>query len=210
MDGDGRRGLLFVIAGPSGVGKSSLVRGIVRRVPGLEVSVSHTTRSPRPGERDGREYRFVDETEFRRIESTGMMLETACVFGNRYGTSHAWVDSRRQAGVDVLLEIDWQGAAQVRAADAGAITVQIVPPTLGSLVERLRARGQDDEESIARRSAAAVEELAHYRDFDYLVVNERFDDALDELSAIVTAERARTRVRRRSLSALLDRLISPG
>lgn len=200
-------GLLFVIAGPSGAGKSSLVRGLVERVPGVEVSISHTTRRAREGERDAREYHFVDDDAFRRLADEGGMLETARVFGHWYGTSRAWVGERRRSGADVLLEIDWQGAEQVRAKDAGAITVHVLPPSLEALEHRLRTRGQDGEGSIAERMGSAGRELSHYRDFDYLVVNERFADALDELAAIVTAERARTPVREMRMAALLARLI---
>ena len=201
-------GLLFVIAGPSGAGKSSLVRDLVRRVPGVEVSVSHTTRPARDGEREGREYHFVAEAKFRRLAEEGRMLETARVFGNWYGTSRDWVEERRRSGADVLLEIDWQGAAQVRARDVGAITVQILPPSLDALERRLRDRGQDDPASIAGRMGGARRELSHYRDFDYLIFNERFEDALGELEAIIRAERARTGVRTRDMAALLDRLLS--
>ena len=203
-------GLLFVIAGPSGAGKSSLVRDLVARVPGVEVSVSHTTRAARDGERDGREYHFVTEAEFRRLDEEGRMLETAHVFGNWYGTSGDWVERRRRHGADVLLEIDWQGAAQVRARDVGAITIQILPPSLEALERRLRDRGQDDQASITGRMGSATRELSHYRDFDYLVLNERFEDALDELEAIIRAERARTRVRMRNMAAFLDRLLASG
>lgn len=203
-------GLLFVIAGPSGAGKSSLVRGLVARVPEVEVSVSHTTRPARDGERDGREYHFVDEAAFRRLADEGRMLETARVFGNWYGTSRDWVDARRRRGADVLLEIDWQGAAQVREKDAEAITIQILPPSVEALERRLRERGQDDEASIAGRLASAGREMSRYPDFDYLVVNERFEDALGELEAIVRAERARTPARVKSMAALLERLSSTG
>lgn len=202
-------GLLFVIAGPSGAGKTSLVRDLVGRAPGVEISISHTTRPARPGERDGREYHFVGEAAFRRLADGGRMLETARVFGNWYGTSRDWVDERRRRGADVLLEIDWQGAAQVREKDPEAITVQILPPSVEALERRLRERGQDDEASIAGRIASASREMSHYPDFDYLVVNERFEDALSELEAIVRAERARTRARARRLAAFLDRLASP-
>ncbi len=201
-------GLLFVIAGPSGAGKTSLVRDLVGRAPGVEISISHTTRPARPGERDGREYHFVGETAFRRLADGGRMLETARVFGNWYGTSRDWVDERRRRGADVLLEIDWQGAAQVREKDAEAITIQILPPSVEALEHRLRERGQDDEASIAGRIASAGREMSHYPDFDYLVVNERFEDALGELEAIVRAERARTRARARRMAAFLDRLAS--
>ena len=201
-------GLLFVIAGPSGAGKSSLVRDLVKRVPGVEVSVSHTTRPARDGERDGREYRFVTDAEFHRLAEEGRMLETARVFGNWYGTSRDWVESRRERGADVLLEIDWQGAAQVRARDIAAITIQILPPSLEALERRLEDRGQDDEASIAGRMAGARRELSHFRDFDYLVLNERFEDALGELESIVRAERARTDARARALGPLIEHLLS--
>ena len=208
MDAVRTTGLLFVIAGPSGAGKSSLVRGLIERVSGVEVSVSHTTRPARDGERDGREYHFVEESRFRRLADEGRMLETAFVFGNWYGTSRDWVEKRRRRGRDVLLEIDWQGAAQVRAKDVGAITIQILPPSVEALERRLRSRGQDDGASIARRIGGAHRELSHFRDFDYLVVNERFDEALGELEAIVRAERARTDARAKTMSELLERLLS--
>lgn len=203
-------GLLFVIAGPSGAGKSSLVRGLVGRVPGVEVSVSHTTRPARDGERDGREYHFVGEADFRRLADEGRMLETARVFGNWYGTSRDWVAERRRRGMDVLLEIDWQGAAQVRETDVEATTIQILPPSVEALERRLRERGQDDEASIAGRVASAGREISRYPDFDYLVINERFEDALDELEAIVRAERARTPARAGRMAAFLERLSSTG
>lgn len=203
-------GLLFVISGPSGVGKTSLVHGLVERVDGLRVSVSHTTRPARSGERDGREYFFVDEAAFRRLEAEGQMLESALVFGHRYGTSRRWVEERRREGVDVLLEIDLQGAEQVRRLDPGAVAIQILPPSVQALEHRVRARGQDDEASIAERIGNAVRELSRYRDFDYLVVNERLEDALDEAVAIVRAERARTAVRARRLAPFLERLLADG
>ena len=208
MSPDRAAGLLFVIAGPSGVGKSSLARGLVERVPGMEVSVSHTTRALRAGEQDGREYHFVDAAAFRRLADAGRMLETARVFGHWYGTSGDWVEERRRRGSDVLLEIDWQGARQVRTKGVGAITVHVLPPSVEALEHRLRARGQDEEASIARRMEGARRELSQYRDFDYLVVNERFPDALAELAAIVRAERARTPVRARRMGAFLADLTS--
>ena len=177
-------------------------------MPGVEVSVSHTTRPARDGETNAREYHFVEEACFRRLAEGGRMLETARVFGNWYGTSRDWVEERRRRGRDVLLEIDWQGAAQVRAQDVGAITIQILPPSVEALERRLRTRGQDDPASIALRIGGARRELSHYRDFDYLVVNETFDDALGELEAIVRAERARTQTRTGALGALLERLLS--
>ena len=200
-------GLLIVIAGPSGAGKSSLASHLVKRIRGVEVSVSHTTRPARNGERNGREYHFVAEAEFRRLAEQGRMLETALVFGNWYGTSRDWVEERRRSGADVLLEIDWQGAAQVRAKDVGAITIQILPPSLDALDRRLRDRGQDNEASIAGRMGGARRELSHYRDFDYLVVNERFEEALCDLEAIIRAERARTTARAGRLSDFLDHLL---
>ena len=201
-------GLLFVIAGPSGAGKSSLVRGLVQRVPGVEVSVSHTTRTARDAERDGHDYHFVDVPEFTRLADDGRMLETAWVFGNWYGTSRDWVDERRRRGVDVLLEIDWQGAAQVRERGVGAITIQILPPSVEALEHRLNERGQDAQASIDERMASAGRELAHYRDFDYLVVNGRFEKALEELEAVIRAERARTSVRARDMATFLDSLLA--
>ncbi|ROR34137.1 guanylate kinase [Inmirania thermothiophila] len=203
-------GTLFVVSAPSGAGKTSLVRALVERTEGLVLSVSHTTRPPRPGEVDGVHYHFVDEAAFLRMVEAGAFLEHAEVFGNRYGTARETVERELRAGRDVLLEIDWQGARQVRAAMPAAVGVFILPPSREELERRLRGRGQDSEEVIARRMAAAEAELSHYAEYDYLVVNDAFAQALDDLSAIVRCHRLRTARQRRALAGLLAGLVTGG
>ncbi|MGD2083869.1 MAG: guanylate kinase [Chromatiales bacterium] len=184
-------GTLFVVSAPSGAGKTSLVRALLDADPGVEVSVSHTTRPPRPGEKDGVHYHFVDGATFRGLAEAGAFLEHARVFDNHYGTSRADIEDRLARGRDVILEIDWQGARQVRERLPYAVSVFILPPSAHALEERLRGRGQDSDEVIAARLAEARAELSHYAEFDYLVVNDQFDIALEELRAIVTARRLR-------------------
>ncbi|MGD8309486.1 MAG: guanylate kinase [Chromatiales bacterium] len=184
-------GTLFVVSAPSGAGKTSLVRALLDADPGVEVSVSHTTRPPRPGEKDGVHYHFVDSATFRGLAEAGAFLEHARVFDNHYGTSRADIEDRLARGRDVILEIDWQGARQVRERLPYAVSVFILPPSAHALEERLRGRGQDSDEVIAARLAEARAELSHYAEFDYLVVNDQFDIALEELRAIVTARRLR-------------------
>ncbi len=163
-------------------------------VPGIALSVSYTTRPRRPGERDGVDYHFVDSDRFRAMIEAGEFLEYAEVFGNHYGTARHTVDEALSRGEDVLLEIDWQGARQVRARAGDCVGVFILPPSRAALEARLRGRGQDGEDVIARRMAAAVSEMSHYGEYDYLLVNDDFDQALDEFRAIVLARRLRTPV----------------
>ena len=165
-------GSLFVVAAPSGAGKSSLVRELMARDPDLHLSVSFTTRAPRPGDSHGREYFFVSETEFLERERNGEFLESAKVHGNLYGTSRLVIEEKIQAGKDVLLEIDWQGAQQVRAYFPDAVGIFILPPSIAALEERLRARGQDAEDVIARRVQAAAGEIAHAPEFDYVIITQ--------------------------------------
>ena len=179
------RGRLFVIAAPSGAGKTSLVKALVARVPTLGFSVSHTTRKPRPNEVAGRDYHFVDHATFRRMIEAGEFLEHASVFDNLYGTSRAAVESALARGADLLLEIDWQGARQVRERLPEAIDVFILPPSRAALEERLRGRGTDSAEVIARRLADSVTELSHWGEFRYVIVNDRFAAALADLERIV-------------------------
>ena len=179
------RGRLFVIAAPSGAGKTSLVKALVARVPTLGFSVSHTTRKPRPNEVAGRDYHFVDHVTFRRMIEAGEFLEHASVFDNLYGTSRAAVESALARGADLLLEIDWQGARQVRERLPEAIDVFILPPSRAALEERLRGRGTDSAEVIARRLADSVTELSHWGEFCYVIVNDRFAAALADLERIV-------------------------
>ena len=200
------QGSLFVICAPSGAGKTSLVRALVSLLPNLHVSVSHTTRPSRPGERDGRDYYFVDHTEFQRMIEADDLLEHALVFDHHYGTSRKWVDGALRTG-DAILEIDWQGARQIRAAFPRCVSIQIFPPSLSTLEERLRRRGQDAETTIARRMAEAVEEMADYREFDYLIINDDFETALSQLQAVVLAERARVKRMRDEHGALISHLL---
>jgi len=200
-------GILYTVSAPSGAGKTSLVRALLDREPGLVLSISHTTRPRRDGERDGVDYYFVDEARFVHMVEEDAFLEHARVFDNRYGTSRQSVEEQLAAGRDVLLEIDWQGAQQVRGRVPGAIPVFILPPSREALVERLQGRGLDSEEVIARRMAAAIDEMSHYDECDYLVVNDDFETALGDLQSIVRAGRLqRTRQAERHgdlLNALL-------
>jgi guanylate kinase len=185
------KGLVFMVCAPSGAGKTSLVRELLRRDPQVRLSVSHTTRAPRPGERDGVDYHFVSPAMFEAMVERGEFLESARVHGNYYGTSQAWIEQQRQAGQDVLLEIDWQGAQQVRKLLADTIGIFILPPSMASLKDRLTGRGQDSPETIARRLAAARGEIAHVAEFDYVIINLDFAEAADDLSSIVRASRLR-------------------
>ena len=184
-------GTLYIVAAPSGAGKTSLVKRLVETTPGVVASISHTTRPPRPGEQDGVHYYFVPLATFEAMIAEGAFLEQAQVFGNRYGTSRAAVLSQLQAGRDVILEIDWQGARQVREQMPGCSSVFILPPSRDALRQRLAGRGQDSAEVIERRMAAALDELSHYAEFDYLVINDEFTTALTELRAILIAQRQR-------------------
>ncbi len=185
-------GTLFIVSAPSGAGKTSLVKALVERLDHIRLSVSYTTRLPRPGEREGVDYHFVDEDTFHRMVREGAFLEHARVFDHFYGTSRAWIEEQLRAGTDVVLEIDWQGARQVREVIPGAVGIFILPPSRAVLEERLRGRGQDDEVVIARRMGDAVNEMRHYKEYDYLVINDVFDEALEQLSHIVLAARLRT------------------
>ena len=180
-----RRGRLFVIAAPSGAGKTSLVRALMQREPGLRFSISYTTRRQRPNEVHGRDYFFVGREEFDRMAEAGQFLEHATVFGNSYGTARVQVEQSLESGQDLILEIDWQGARQIRSALPECCSIFILPPSRAELERRLRGRGTDTEEVIVRRLGEAAEDMGHWREFDYVVVNDSFDRALDELSAIV-------------------------
>jgi len=182
-------GCLFVLAAPSGGGKTSLVRELLIREPGIRLSVSYTTRAPRPGEQDGVHYHFVDEATFMALKAQGEFLEHAHVHGNWYATSGTWLRQQVAEGHDVLLEIDWQGAAQVRLLIPSAVLIFILPPSQASLRDRLTKRGQDSPAVIARRSEAAREEMRHCGEFDYVIMNQDFARAVDDLSVIVRAAR---------------------
>ncbi len=184
-------GNLFVVSAPSGAGKSSLVSAVLAEDKRLALSVSFTTRPPRSGEVDGREYHFVDGKTFEKMLGRGEFLESAEVHGNRYGTSRKWIGESRAKGLDVVLEIDWQGARQVRKAFPDAVSIFILPPipVLPELERRLRARGQDTEEAIQRRLRDAREEISHVGEFDYVIINKEFEEARRDLAAIVQATR---------------------
>ena len=182
-------GCLFVLAAPSGGGKTSLVAALLEREPGIRLSVSYTTRAPRPGESDGVHYHFVDEPRFLALKANGEFLEHAHVHGNWYATSATWLAAEVAHGHDVLLEIDWQGAQQVRRLIPEAVHIFILPPSLALLRERLEKRGQDSPEVILRRLDAAREEMRHCGDFDYVIMNQDFARAVDDLCAIVRAAR---------------------
>jgi guanylate kinase len=182
-------GSLFIVCAPSGAGKTSLVNALLEREPDIELSVSYTTRAPRPGEEHGREYHFVSRDAFLAMASRGEFLESAEVHGNLYGTSQSWINERRATGNDIVLEIDWQGAQQVRRLVPGAVGVFIVPPSLEALRKRLTARGQDSAEVIERRLANAREEIGHVEEFDYVIINQTFDVAVVDLVSIVRAQR---------------------
>ena len=200
-------GCLFVLAAPSGGGKTSLVKALLEREPGMRLSVSYTTRAPRPGEQDGVDYHFVDEATFMALKDRGEFLEHAFVHGNWYATSATWLAKEVQAGHDVLLEIDWQGARQVRKLIPGSVLIFILPPSIASLKERLDKRGQDSEEVIARRMENAKDEMRHCGEFDYVIMNQDFARAVDDLSVIVRAARlAATRQLVRHAAALAELL----
>ena len=199
-------GNLFVVAAPSGGGKTSLTRALLEREPRIRLSVSYTTRPPRPGESDGVDYRFVTQERFQALKDAGEFLEHAYVHGNWYATSATWLRQQIDAGQDVLLEIDWQGAVQVRRLIPESVHIFILPPSLASLEERLVRRGQDDEDTIARRLSAAREEMRHCDQFDYVIINQDFASAVDDLSAIVRASRLRGASQRVRYKGLLARL----
>ncbi|WP_296896865.1 guanylate kinase [Thiohalocapsa sp.] len=197
------QGLLFVVSAPSGAGKTSLVRALLEVESSLQLSVSYTTRAPREGEENGVHYHFVDAPTFERMAQAGEFVEYARVFGNAYGTAAATLRERLDAGADLLLEIDWQGARQVRKRFPEAVGIFVAPPSLAALETRLRGRGKDSEDVIAARMAQARDELSHHGEYDYLVVNDDFAEALGDLRAIVVAERLRgPRQARRHASAL--------
>lgn len=184
-------GNIFIVAAPSGAGKTSLVKALLAADSQVRLSVSYTTRPPRPGETDGKDYHFVSEETFLHMLNRGDFLESAQVYGNRYGTSQPWIESVMQGGTDILLEIDWQGAAQVRKLLPQAIGIFILPPSLEALTQRLSQRGQDSQEVIQRRLAAAREDISHVGEFDYAIINDDFAVATQDLLAIVRAERLR-------------------
>lgn len=201
------KGSLFIFSAASGAGKTSLVKALLQSISDIGVSVSHTTRAARPGEVDGTDYHFTDVKTFQEMAAQGAFLEHAQVFDNYYGTSQAYVEQSLAQGRDVILEIDWQGAQQVRKLIPGSVGVFILPPSRAELESRLRGRGQDSDEIIERRMRDAVKEMSHYGEYDYLLVNDDFDTALNELRAIVVAQRLRCEAQVQRLSAMLGELL---
>jgi guanylate kinase len=180
-------GNLFILSAPSGAGKTSLVSALLESNKHIALSVSYTTRSPRSGEIDGKDYHFVTREKFLEMAKHGDFLESAEVYGNLYGTSQSWIEKELVSGRDILLEIDWQGAEQVRRLMPHAISIFILPPSLSALETRLQGRGQDSAEVIARRMQAAQEDISHVAEFDYVIINDKLDDALRQLNAVVIA-----------------------
>lgn len=186
-------GSLFIVSAPSGAGKTTLVRLLLEQDAQVRLSVSYTTRAPRPGEQDGREYHFVDIPAFLAMRDRGEFLEWAEVHGNFYGTSRPWLEEQMAAGQDMLLEIDWQGAQQVRRVFPEAVGIFVLPPSVAELERRLRGRGQDSEDVIQRRVAAALGEMRHVGEFEFVIINKDLQVALAELGATVLASRLRMR-----------------
>jgi len=200
-------GTLYIVAAPSGAGKTSLVNALVDRFDDLKISISYTTRSPRAGDVDGEDYHFVDEAEFQSMVEQKAFLEHAEIYSYHYGTSHPWVLKQLNKGVDVILEIDWQGARQIRQLFPSTVSIFIFPPSLEALHERLLGRKQDAPEIIKERLKVAKGEMTHYHEFDYLVVNDDFNTALEDLTQIVRTQRLRCAYQRHQLSDFLADLL---
>ncbi|MBS0215935.1 MAG: guanylate kinase [Proteobacteria bacterium] len=202
------RGTLYMVAAPSGAGKSSLVNAVLARDPALSLSISFTSRGPRPGERHAEHYHFVDDAEFQRMIDAGDFFEYARVHGDWKGTARQSVEPQLATGRDVLLEIDWQGARQVRQKVPDAVSIFILPPSRQALEDRMRRRAQDSEETITRRLAAAQEEMSHYAEFDYVIVNEDFAAATEDLASVITASRLRREAQVARHARLLTQLLT--
>lgn len=196
-----------MVAAPSGAGKTSLVAALVDKLENIKVSVSYTTRPKRADEKDGVNYHFIDESTYQSMLQDSAFLEHATVFGYHYGTGKEWVRQSLAEGIDVVLEIDWQGARQIRQLFKGSVSIFILPPSLGTLSERLKSRAQDNDKTIRSRMGQAQMELAHHQEFDYLVVNQEFNKALLDLSHIVQAERLRYNAQKAEQAALLANLL---
>lgn len=208
MTANSRRGLLFIVSAPSGAGKTTLVRRLTAALDNINVSVSHTTRPQRARETNGVDYFFVDEAQFRSMVAADRFLEHAQVFDHHYGTAEATVESALNDGHDIILEIDWQGAQQVRRRMPSTVSIFIAPPSYDSLVRRLHDRGREDEQTIARRLAEAVEELSHYQEYDYLIINDDLEQAVTDLVTIVSAARLGAECRRPALDSFIQGLIA--
>ncbi len=198
---------LIIVSAPSGAGKTSLVKALQQRIDNLTVSVSHTTRLARPGEIDGCDYHFVSKTAFETIQANKGFLEWAQVFDRYYGTAKSTVDDSLSQGIDVILEIDWQGAQQVRQKYKDCISIFILPPSISILEQRLRQRAQDNEETIKRRMQDALSEISHYTEYEYLILNDDFEQTLDTFESIVTATRQLTRRQKIQQQAVLNNLL---
>ncbi len=201
-------GQLYVVSAPSGAGKTSLVKALCESMDKIVVSVSHTTRKPRKGEHDGQNYHFISTEMFRKMIINDELLEYAEVFGNFYGTSERWVREQQHKGNDIIFELDWQGAQQIRQHVPASICIFILPPSQSALKMRLEARGTDDAEVIAHRMAKATSEISHYHEFDYIVVNNQFDTALADLQAIIRCQRLQCKNQRLNHAPLVKELLS--
>ena len=199
---------MFIVSAPSGAGKTSLVRALLDTDSQVKLSVSYTTRAPRPGEVDGLHYHFVDLNAFIAMLNHGDFLESAEVYGNRYGTSQHWIEAQLAQGMDILLEIDWQGALQVRRLMPQALSIFILPPSIGALRARLTGRAQDEDEVIARRVAAAREDMSHVGEFDYVIINDDFATAASELQAVVKVSRLQLSKQMQRHGALIQNLLA--
>ena len=202
-------GNLFIVSAPSGAGKTSLVQALLNINPQIDLSISYTTRKPRPGEHDGKDYHFVSREVFLAMTARGEFLESAEVYGNLYGTSQTWISNEIDKGRDILLEIDWQGAAQVRHLFPECISVFILPPSIEALEQRLKGRGKDNTEVIAMRMAAVREDVAHVAEFDYVIINDNLNEALRELNAVVLCHRVRRDRQLTRHQALINQLQNP-
>jgi len=201
------KGNLFIVSAPSGAGKTSLVKALAQSVSDIQTSISHTTRPARPGEENAKDYHFVDVETFFSMRDAGDFLEFAEVFGNHYGTSQAWLNQQLDKGIDIILEIDWQGAQQVKRLLPNAISIFILPPSKAALLERLRNRAQDSEEVIARRTQEAIIEMSHCFEADFIVINDQFDAALQDLKSIFSSQRLKIDVQRHKQQQLIKELL---